>query len=156
LPAAIAIDNFEALDYSWPILNVDFTWPRDHMIQALKSYFHKVILGIVSNAAQREPFGLDLSAEGQRSDLDLRLLALEEFRDAIEELAPLLLVELAGRHDGPPVGQSCTSSLLAPVLIANKPIHGAERQDRRRQGQDLCRIRSRQIDDHQLADDGEQ
>src|ERR1700681_1369945 len=51
--------------------------------------------------------------------------------------------------------KGCISSLLAPVLIANQPIHRAERKNRRRQSEHLCRIRGRQIDDHQLTDDGQ-
>jgi hypothetical protein len=57
----------------------------------------------------------------------------------------------------PPLGQNCVSSvLLAPVLFANEPVHGTERQDRRCEREHLLGLRRGKIDDHQLADDGEE
>src|SRR2546430_4566446 len=57
----------------------------------------------------------------------------------------------------PPLGQNRVSSvLLTPILSANEPIDGTERQDRRCEREHLLGLRLGKIDDHQLADDGEQ
>src|SRR5260370_4855690 len=73
------------------------------MIQSLERHLDDVIVGIVGNAEQRQPLRFDLIAKAQRSDFDFGLFAFERARDAIEERAPLLLVELAGGDDKSPI-----------------------------------------------------
>src|SRR5215469_1780355 len=94
----IRIDDFERHQSTGRILDIDVTRLGDQMIQALERDLDNVIVGIVGNAEQRQPLGFDLIAKAQRGNLDFGLFAFERGRDAIEERAPLLFVELAGRH----------------------------------------------------------
>src|SRR5215469_7386171 len=94
----IRIDDFERHQSTGRILDIDVTRLGDQMIQALERDLDDVIVGIVGNAEQRQPLGFDLIAKAQRGNLDFGLFAFERGRDAIEERAPLLFVELAGRH----------------------------------------------------------
>src|SRR6267143_555704 len=44
---------------------------------------------------------------------------------------------------------------VAAVLIAHEPVDGAQREDRRAEREDLQRLRAVQVEDDQLADDGQ-
>jgi hypothetical protein len=47
-------------------------------------------------------------------------------------------------------------SLVTPILVAHEPEYGAQREDGTRKSEQMLGIGCRQIDDHQLAHDGEQ
>src|SRR6516162_10887129 len=98
LPDVVRIDDFERHQSTGRILDIDVTRFGDQMIQSFERNLDDVIVGIVGNAKQRQPLRFDLIAKAQRGNLDFGLFAFERGRDAIEERAPLLFVELAGRH----------------------------------------------------------
>src|SRR5215471_14827392 len=85
------------------IFHIDVAWLGNQMIQCLERHLDDVVVGIVGNAEQRQPLRFDLIAKAQRGDLDFGLFAFERGRDAIEERAPLLFVELAGGHGESPI-----------------------------------------------------
>jgi hypothetical protein len=81
------------------------------VIQSLERHLDEVILGIIGNADEGQPLGLDLAAEAKRRNLDLGLLAFEHPRHATEERVPFFLVELARGH----------ANLLFDTGVANGP-----------------------------------
>src|SRR5262249_847521 len=86
------------------------------MIQSLEPDPNEFFVGTVGNAGQRQPLRFDLIAKAQRGDLDFGLFAFERGGDAIEERAPLLFLELAGRHGRSPIcekAQEWLSSVCA-------------------------------------------
>src|SRR5215467_9497637 len=104
LPDVVRIDDFERHQSTRCVLDIDVARFGDQMVQAFERDLDDVIVGIVGNAEQRQPLRFDLIAKAQRGDLDFGLFAFERGRDAIEERAPLLFVELAGRHGDLPFG----------------------------------------------------
>jgi len=61
------------------------------MSDALERYVEEVAPGIVGKALQRQPFGFQLVAEGERGDLDFRLLADKLLGDGVEKAFPFRL-----------------------------------------------------------------
>jgi hypothetical protein len=55
---AIGIDDLDAPERCTAILEIDFAGPMDHMIQSLKSNLDDVVLGIVRDANEWQPFRL--------------------------------------------------------------------------------------------------
>ena len=47
-------------------------------------------------------------------------------------------------------------SLVTPILMAHEPEYGSKHEDGTRKSEQMLGIGCRQIDDHQLAHDGEQ
>ena len=111
-PHIIRCDDFDGHQASDILIDIDFLWIMDQMVHAFEGQLDHIILGILGNAEQREPLRLDLIAQRQRGNLDLGPLAFEQLRNAIEEWAPLLLIELANRHGKPPLdriaAQACS------------------------------------------------
>src|SRR5262245_44312491 len=99
----VGVDDFERHQSAGRILDIDVARLGDQMIQSLERHLDDVIVAIIGNAEQRQPLRLELIAKAERGDPELCLLAFEHGRDAIEERAPLLLVELAGGHGESPI-----------------------------------------------------
>src|SRR4029077_4913016 len=91
----------------------------DQMIKSVKSNFENVVLRIVGDAQQRQPFRFDLIAEGERGDLDLGTLADEALRHPIEEAAPFRLFKLSYSHrSSPTLGRAAVDPGLAAHFAA--------------------------------------
>src|SRR5262249_33101362 len=56
------IDDLNARQRSRPLVPIDLAWVRNHMIEAVERNLDKVVIGIVADAKQRQPFRLDLIA----------------------------------------------------------------------------------------------
>src|SRR5262249_49252285 len=99
------------------------------MIQSLERHLDDVIVGIISNAEQRQPLRLDLIAKAQQRDLDFGLLAFERGGHAIKETAPLLFLELAGGHGKSPIWDKVRNCRGAGSACPDceRVDHGAER-----------------------------
>ncbi len=99
---AFAVDNLEARQYSYAV-DIHLLRPADHVIKTVKSDLENVVLRIVGHSQQRQPFRLDLAAEGKRRDLDLGALADKPLRHPIEEGAPFRFFELSYSHRSSPM-----------------------------------------------------
>src|ERR1700738_1139434 len=84
------------------------------MIHSLKCNLDDVVLWIIGNTEQRQPFRLDLVAELERGDLYLGTFTDKRFRHPIEVSAPLRFFELL-RHWSRPPSRSCKLILLRPL-----------------------------------------
>jgi hypothetical protein len=99
LPDAIGFHDFEARQTADPVIQIDFSRPVDHVVEAIERDFHNVVVGIVGDADERQPFRLHLVAQLEGGDLDFRLLGLQELRYGVEKRTSLRLFELAGHDD---------------------------------------------------------
>src|SRR4051794_23813727 len=81
----------------------------------------------------------------------------EALREAVEERAPLRLVELASSHGKISWLLGCRTcdfiSVFPTILIPHKPIHCTKRNNRGCQRKQLRSIDDGQIEDYQLAND---
>src|SRR5262249_11112420 len=63
LAYVVSVDDFERGDSFRTVLDRDRTRLVDQVIEALERHLDEVILGVVGNADERQPLGLDLVAE---------------------------------------------------------------------------------------------
>jgi len=91
---------------------------------------------LLAYAQEAVTIGRSLIAEGGRQDGDLRLPTLGHPPDAVEKQTPFLLVTRANHETG----------RSRRVLIAHRPKHASQRQDRGRKRKKLQGVRSCKID----------
>ena len=70
---ALAINNGQTRQFTVPVLDVKFLWLPNDVVEVLDRDLDDVILGIVNDADQRDPFCLNLISQVERGYLDLRL-----------------------------------------------------------------------------------
>ena len=70
---ALAINNGQTCQFTVPVLDVKFLWLPNDVVEVLDRDLDDVILGIVNDADQRDPFCLILISQVERGYLDLRL-----------------------------------------------------------------------------------
>jgi hypothetical protein len=79
VPGAIAIDDLHARQSARAVIDIHLSRRADHVIEILEGDLNNVVLGIVDDTEQGQPFRLDLAAESERCDLDFSTLADEAF-----------------------------------------------------------------------------
>ena len=99
---------------------------------------------LLAYAQEAVTIGRSLIAEGERQDGDLRLPTLRHPPDAVEKQTPFLLVTLANHDSGR--GRSTCPGHSRRVLIAHRPKHASQRQDRGRKRKKLQGVRGCKID----------
>src|SRR5690348_2595585 len=70
-----AVHHLEAGQEPCGFIDIYLLWVRDQVIDPVECNFERVVLRIIDNADQRQPFRLDLAADGKRGDFDLGLLS---------------------------------------------------------------------------------
>ena len=98
---------------------------------------------LLTYAQEAVTIGHSLIAEGGRQDGDLRLPTLRHPPDAVEKQTPFLLVTLANHESDR--GTFDLSGPLASVLIAHRPKHASQRQDRGRKRKKLQGVVAKSI-----------
>src|SRR6516165_5709904 len=73
----VGVDDFERHQSAGRILDVDVARLGNQMIQSFERDLDDVVVGIISNAEQRQPLRFDLIAKPERGDLDFGFLAFE-------------------------------------------------------------------------------
>ena len=66
LASARRIDDFYARQQPIPLLDRDFAWAMDQMIEPLKSHFDDIVFRVIDEANECDPIGLHLAAERKR------------------------------------------------------------------------------------------
>src|ERR1700753_737283 len=94
----LIVDHLDT--YHFPDVQVGphFLWTMDQMVNSLESNFEKIILVVVCNTQQWQPFRLDLIAEVKRGDLDLGPCAEEALGQPIKECLPFRFIDLPYSH----------------------------------------------------------
>ena len=87
LPHAIDVHDFEARQTADPVIQIDFARPVDHMVEAIERDFHNVVVGIIGDANERQPFRLHLVAQVEGGDLGGALEKASELLDARHPVA---------------------------------------------------------------------
>ncbi len=73
VPGAFAINNGQTRQFTVLVLDIKFSWSPNDVVKVLHRDLDDVILGVVHDADERDPFCLNLISQVERSNLDLRL-----------------------------------------------------------------------------------
>ena len=96
---ALRVDDFHAVQHSLLLVDPDLARLMDQMVQPIESHLSHVVLGIVDDTDQWQPFRLDVVANGQPYHFYFRLFGPELLGEFVQRLAPLGPFKFPCRHD---------------------------------------------------------